>query len=69
MLEYSSKVALAPTDWLTVAARDQEGARRAMDPYAVSTIILRVRGADLKAFHAGEIGLAEARARVDVREY
>ncbi len=69
MLEYSSKVALSPTDWLTVAARDQEGARRAMDPYAVSTIILRVRGADLKAFHAGEIGLAEARARVDVREY
>lgn len=69
MLDYSSKVALAPTDWLTVAARDQEGARRALDPYGVSTILLRVKGADLKAFHANEIGLAEARARVEVREY
>ena len=69
MLEYSTKFALAPTDWLTVAARDQEGSRRAVDPYGVSTIVLRVRGSDVKAFHSGEIDIEEARSRVEVREY
>jgi hypothetical protein len=69
MLEYSAKFALAPTDWLTVAARDQEGSRRAADPYGVSTIVLRVRGSDVKAFHAGQIDIEVARSRVEVREY
>ena len=69
MLEYSTKFALAPDDWLTVAARDQEGSRRAVDPYGVSTIVLRVRGADVKAFHSGQIDIEEARSRVEVREY
>jgi hypothetical protein len=69
MLEYSTKFALGPDEWLTVAARDQEGSRRASDPYGASTIMLRVKGADVKAFHAGEIELGEARSRIDIREY
>ena len=69
MLEYSSKFALGPDEWLTVAARDQESSRRVADPYGVSTIMLRVRGSDLKAFHAQEIDLAEARRRIQTREY
>ena len=69
MLEYSSKFALGPDEWLTVAARDQESSRRVADPYGVSTMVLRVRGSDLKAFHAQEIDLAEARRRIQTREY
>jgi hypothetical protein len=70
MLEYSGKFGLAPTDWLTVAARDQEGARRqTIDPYGVTTIVLRIRGADLEAFHSRQINIAEARSRFDIREY
>jgi hypothetical protein len=69
MLEYSPRLSLAPTDWLTIAARDQEGSRlEAGDPYGVSTIVLRVRGSDLEAFHSGSIGEPEARARVQADE-
>ena len=54
MIEYSAPLSLSPAEWLTVAARDQDGSRlQPGDPYEVSTILLRVRGADLAAFRAG----------------
>jgi hypothetical protein len=31
--------------------------------------VLRVRGSDVKAFHAGQIDIEVARSRVEVREY
>ena len=69
MLEYSQRLSIGPDEWLTVAARDQEGSRlEAGDPYGTSTMVLRVRGADLTAFHAGKIDEDEARTRVQAVE-
>ncbi len=70
MIDYGTPIPLAPDDYLTVAARDQEGMHlQASDPYEVSTIFLRVKGADLTAYRSGQIDLAEVRRRVEVREY
>jgi hypothetical protein len=70
MIDYGTPIPLAPGDYLTVAARDQEGMHlQASDPYEVSTIFLRVKGADLAAYRAGQIDLAEVRRRVEIREY
>jgi hypothetical protein len=70
MIDYGTPIPLAPGDYLTVAARDQEGMHlQASDPYEVSTIFLRVKGADLAAYRAGQIDLAEVRRRVEIKEY
>jgi hypothetical protein len=70
LIDYGTPIPLAPGDYLTVAARDQEGMHlQASDPYEVSTIFLRIKGADLAAYRSGQIDLAEVRRRVEVREY
>jgi hypothetical protein len=70
MIEYSAPIPLAADQWLTVAARDQEGTRvQAGDPYEVSTLLLRIRGADLAAYRAGHIDAREVRHRVQIKEY
>jgi hypothetical protein len=70
MIDYGTPIPLGPGDFLTVAARDQEGMHlQATDPYEVSTIFLRVKGADLAAYRAGQIDLTEVRRRVEVKEY
>lgn len=69
MLDYSQRLTIKPDEWLTIAARDQEGSRlEAGDPYRTSTMVLRVRGSDLAAFHAGKIDADEARKRVEAME-
>ncbi|HXE81325.1 MAG TPA: hypothetical protein VNK41_11270 [Vicinamibacterales bacterium] len=69
MLEYSERLSIGSDEWLTIAARDQEGSRlEAGDPYGTSTIVLRVKGSDLQAFHSGKIDAAEARKRVEAVE-
>ncbi len=70
IIEYSAPFQLTPTDWLTVAARDQDGTRlQPGDPYDVSTMLIRVRGADVAAYRAGQITKEEMRKRVEVKEY
>jgi hypothetical protein len=70
MIEFSSPLPLTPTEWLTVAARDQDVSRlQPADPYDVSTILVRIKGADLAAFRAGQITREEARRRVELKEY
>jgi hypothetical protein len=70
MIEYSAPIPLAATEFLTVAARDQEGTRlQPADPYDVATLLLRVRGADLAAYRARQIDKAEMRRRIEVKEY
>ena len=70
MLRYSQSLALGADEWLVVAARDRgEPGIGADDPFEVTTIQLRIKGADLQAFHAGRLPLDEARKRVEVREY
>ena len=70
MIEYGAPIPIADDEWLTVAARDDNDSRLGGgDPYDVSTIILRIKGADLSAFRAQRITRDEALTKVDVREY
>jgi hypothetical protein len=68
MIDHSGSLTLAADEWLTVAARDAEGLAPG-DLYAPPTIVLRIRGADLAAFRAGQVSREETRKRVDVREF
>jgi hypothetical protein len=70
MLRYSQSLALGADEWLVVAARDSGSPGiGGDDPFEVTTIQLRIKGADLQAFHAGRLTVDEARKRVEVREY
>jgi hypothetical protein len=69
MLDYGAPIPIAENEWLTVAARDDNSRLGGTDPYDSSTILLRVRGADLAAFRAGSLSRADAAAKVEVREY
>jgi hypothetical protein len=70
MIENSGPLALADSEWLTVAARDNAaaGPLTTGDPDA-ATLVLRVRGADLNAFRSGRITLEQVRSRVEVHEF
>lgn len=72
MIDYSAPMRLAESDWLTVAARDNEprDTFAPQDPYEeVVTILLRIKGSDLAAYRAGTIDREEAKRRVQVREF
>jgi hypothetical protein len=70
MLRYSQSLALGADEWLVIAARDRgEPGIGSDDPFEVTTIQLRIKGADLQAFHAGRLTPEEARKRVEVKEY
>ena len=70
MLRYSQSLAIGADEWLVVAARDRgEPGIGADDPFEVTTIQLRIKGADLQALHAGRLTIEEAHKRVEVREY
>ena len=70
MVDYGGALAVAPNEWLTVAARDQGVSRlQPGDPYESSTIVVRIKGADLTAFRAGQIDREQTRGRVELREY
>jgi hypothetical protein len=72
MLENSGAMALGNDEWLVVAARDSSRPDRlAVTGGAddLHTIMFRVKGSDLAAFHSGTITLDDARKRVEVREY
>jgi hypothetical protein len=70
MLEHSRGLGVAPTEWLTVAARRNDGGPRlAPADTEARTIVIRVSGADLMAFLGGQISREEARSRMDVRVF
>jgi hypothetical protein len=72
MIDYSAPMRLSETDWLTVAARDNEprDTFAPQDPYEeVVTILLRIKGSDLAAYRAGTIDREEAKRRVEIREF
>lgn len=72
MIDYSVPMAIAPDEYLTVAARDnmQRDALAPPDPYEeIVTIMYRIKGSDLAAYRAGQIDREEVRRRVEVREF
>ena len=60
---------LAPGEWLTVAARENRDSLLAGDLTDSVTITLRVKGAELEAFRAGQTTREEMRRRVEVQEF
>jgi hypothetical protein len=69
MLEWGVTLPLQPTEWLTVAARDNEDVVIPGEAADVVTIIMRVKGSDLAEFRAGRLTGADIRRRVEVREF
>jgi hypothetical protein len=70
MVDYGGALPVGPNEWLTVAARDQGSSRlQPGDPYDASTILVRIKGADLASFRAGQIDRDQTRERVELREY
>ncbi len=72
IIDYSTPMALAPEQWLTVAARDNEGrdTLAPQDPLEeIVTMIYRIKGADLLDYRAGKITRDEARRRVQVTQF
>jgi hypothetical protein len=69
MLAHGSTLALQPDEWLTVAARDNQSVVVPGDLTETVTVILRIKGSDLTEFAAGRLSEADARRRVEVREF
>lgn len=70
MLEHSRGLAVAPGEWLHIAARRlDDQARLAPADTDARTVMIRVRGADLAQFLAGQITREEARRRMDVKVF
>jgi hypothetical protein len=69
MLDHSSSLKIGPDEWLIVAAQDSEGPLTNGQIYDASTIMLRIKGADLIAFQSNRITREEVLKKVDIREF
>jgi len=72
MIDYSTPMNIGPEQWLTVAARDDEG-RNALAPQdpleEVVTMIYRIKGSDLLAYRSGRIDRDEVRKRIQMSQF
>lgn len=72
MIDYSTPMAIPTDQWLTVAARDDEG-RNSLAPQdpleEVVTMIYRIKGSDLQLYRAGKIDRDEVRKRVQISQF
>jgi hypothetical protein len=71
MFDHSGPINVAPSEWLTIAARaDIDRRFLSGDPHDIPPgMVIRVRGADLTAFREGRLSRDEAIARVEVNEF
>jgi hypothetical protein len=69
MLDFSKNLELKPDEWLSVAARGNEGALTPGEVFQLTTVVLRVKGSDLADYLAGRLTKEEARAKVEVRQF
>ena len=68
MLAHSSSLGIAPTEWLTIAAKgNDDRPRLAPADSDARTRIIRLSGSDLAEFLAGQISREEALKRIEVR--
>ena len=68
MLKFGGQI-IGPDEWLTIAAQDSEGPLMPGQFYDASTIMLRVKGSDLAAYHGGRMTKEEVLKKVEVREF
>lgn len=70
MLDHSHALTVGADEWLAIAAHDDTDPRLGgADPYDTVTFLMRIKGSDLQAFRAGRITRAEARQRIELKEY
>jgi hypothetical protein len=72
MIDYSAPMQIATEQWLTVAARDDEGrdSLAPQDPMEeVVTMIYRIKGSDLQEYRSGRINRDEVRKRVQITQF
>jgi hypothetical protein len=70
ILEHSGPLGIGPDEWLTIAERGiQETPKLTVADNDSHTILIRVNGATLKAFRAGQITKEEALKRIEVRVF
>ena len=72
MIDYSTPMNIAAEQWLTVAARDDEGrdSLAPQDPLEeVVTMIYRIKGSDLQLYRTGKIDRDEVRKRVQTTQF
>jgi hypothetical protein len=72
MIDYSTPMTIGAEQWLTVAARDDEG-RNALAPQdpleEVVTMIYRIKGSDLQLYRAGKLDRDEVRKRIQMTQF
>jgi hypothetical protein len=72
MIDYSTPMVIPAEQWLTVAARDDEGrdSLAPQDPLEeVVTMIYRIKGSDLQMYRSGKIDRDEVRRRVQLSQF
>jgi hypothetical protein len=70
LLDYSHPLAIGPDEWLMAGARSHiDRPLLAPADSDARTIVVRVRGRDLLAFHAGQLSREDAIKRVEVRVF
>jgi hypothetical protein len=72
MIDYSAPMQIAADQWLTVAARDDEGRDSLAPPdplEEVVTMIYRIKGSDLQEYRQGRIDRDEVRRRVQLSQF
>ena len=72
MIDYSAPMQIGSDQWLTVAARDDEGGDSLAPPdplEEVVTMIYRIRGGDLQEYRQGKIDRDEVRRRVQLSQF
>jgi hypothetical protein len=72
MIDYSAPMQIGADQWLTVAARDDEGRDSLAPPdplEEVVTMIYRIKGSDLQEYRQGRIDRDEVRRRVQVSQF
>ena len=72
MIDYSAPMQIGADQWLTVAARDDEG-RDSLSPpdplEEIVTWIYRIKGSDLQEYRMGRIDKDQVRKRVQVSQF
>ena len=72
MIDYSAPMQIGADQWLTVAARDDEGRDSLAPPdplEEIVTMIYRIKGSDLQEYRQGRIDRDEVRKRVQIGQF